>query len=163
MRLPGTAAEPTKKLRGWQNHIVLQSISPKSSLGTLKTTLAKVSYRNLFQANQNYFDLFRYLYQSQSESFWTNSKNAFYLVWLKKRSKINPAQSDSIRGINPNPFFGLVRNDLHWLGYRYQNESEYFWLAQNESLLENFTRTGIEIYSDRLNLHLSKLSLTREK
>ena len=38
-------------------------------------TLAKVSGRNSFRANQNYSDSFRHLYPSQCESFQTNSKS----------------------------------------------------------------------------------------
>ena len=140
--------------------------------------LAKVSDRNSFRANQNYSDSFRYMHQSQCESFRTNPKNVLWFVWWKTvknrsdlirfnlrqlsewiRTNSKPSfQSElgliqgfiSIR-INPNhfdfgfiridrirsdwfftvfhqtsykTFFGLVRNDSHWLGYRYRNESE---------------------------------------
>ena len=158
-------------------------------------TLAKVSDRDSFRANQNYSDLFRYLYRSQGESFRINPKNVLYLVWWKTvknqsdlirlilrhqskwiranpESKVGIIRIDSdwkfgldqsklglIRidldwklgfglvrihldwclGINRykldwflivfhqtryKTFFGLFRNDSHWLGYRYRNESK---------------------------------------
>ena len=37
-------------------------------------------------------------------------------------------------------FFRLVRNDSNWLGYRYRNELELFWLARNEFLSDTFAR-----------------------
>ena len=43
-------------------------------------TLAEVSDRDSFRANQYYFDSFQYLYPSQCESFRTNPKNVLYLV-----------------------------------------------------------------------------------
>ena len=55
--------------------------------------LAKVSDRNLFRANQNNSDSFRYLYPSQCESFRTNPKPSF--------------QSESIRGWNDSDWFRL--------------------------------------------------------
>ena len=37
-------------------------------------------------------------------------------------------------------FFGLVRNDSHWLGYRYRNESEWFWFTKNEFLSDTYAK-----------------------
>ena len=37
-------------------------------------------------------------------------------------------------------FFGFLRNDSHWLGCRYRNELELFWLAQNEFQSNTFDR-----------------------
>ena len=152
-------------------------------------TLAKVSDRNSFRANQNYSDSFQYLYPSQCELFRTNPKNVFYLIWWKTVKnrfdliQFNPRQlseskfsirfnatSDSFGLVRINnsvwinqssdwfglktwnqigsdsfeslpriksdrfltvfnqtkykTFFELVRNDSHWIGYRYRNESE---------------------------------------
>ena len=44
---------------------------------------------------------------------------------------------------------GLVRNDSHWLGYRYRNKSELFWLARNiwtyvKHFFENFIKPAKE-------------------
>ena len=118
--------------------------------------LAKVSDRNLFRANQNYSDSFRYLYLSQCKSFRINPKNVLYLVWWKTvknrsdliRSKPN-CQSESIR-MNPvrihsgwKLVFGLVPipSDsclgLNWIGgsifYRFSlNEIQNVYRIDSE-------------------------------
>ena len=74
-------------------------------------TLAKISDRNSFRANQNYSDSFRYLHPSQCESFWTNPENVLYLVWwktVKYRSNLirfNPRQQSEWIRVNPKPSF----------------------------------------------------------
>ena len=70
-------------------------------------TLVKVSDRNLFRANQNYSNSFRYLYPSKYESFWTNPKNFLYLVWWKKIKN----RSDQIR-FNPRQQSGWIQNQI---------------------------------------------------
>ena len=71
-------------------------------------SLGKVLDRNLFRVNQNYSDLFRYLYPSQCESFRTIPKNALYLVWWKTVEN----QSDLIWGINPNQVLNPNQSEL---------------------------------------------------
>ena len=72
--------------------------------GNRNTTLAKVSDKNLFWADQNHSDSFWYLYSNQCESFRTNSKNFLYLVWWKTVKN----RSDLVRS-NP-------RQKSEWLG-----------------------------------------------
>ena len=112
----------------------------------ISISLAKVSDRSSFWANQNYSDSFRYLYPSQCESFRTNMKKALYLVWwktVKNRSDLirfnSRQQSEPIRNqvFNPNPSelgwfqtefsirtnlnhsnLGFIRIDIDWkLGF----------------------------------------------
>ena len=104
----------------------------------------------------------------QSESIWARNDSDEF--WLKIRfgsirARIDSdwklgfglvrIHSDSCLGLNRikwdrfftifhqtnyKTFFGLVTNDSHWLGYRYRNEPEYFWLAPNEFLSDTFAR-----------------------
>ena len=76
-----------------------------------RCTLAKVSDWNPFRVNQNYSNLFRYLYPSQCESFRTSPKNVLYLLlWkmIKNRSdliRFKPRQLSKWIRTNPKPSF----------------------------------------------------------
>ena len=105
----------------------------KSYYSSSSSSLQKISDRNLFQANQNYSNSFRYLYPSQCESFRINPKNVLYLVWwkmVKNRSDLirfnlrqhfewiraNPKSSFQSRSIRINPILG-------WFKLNFRSES----------------------------------------
>ena len=93
----------------------------------LFATLAKVSDRNSFRANQNYSDSSRYLYPGQYESFRTNPKTFFYLVWWKTVKNLsdlirfNPRQQSEWIRTNPKPCFQSEY-------FRPRIHSNWFWL-----------------------------------
>ena len=43
-------------------------------------------------------------------------------------------------------FFGSDRNEIVWFGYKFQNDSEKFGLAENEFPSENFPRVGHKLF-----------------
>ena len=100
-----------------------------------RSSLAKVSDRNSFRANQNYFDSFRSFYPSQCESSRTNPKNVLYLIcWkmVKNRSdliRFNPRQQSKwIRNqvFNPNiSEVGMIRINSDWKFGLDQSENGY--------------------------------------
>ena len=120
--------------------------------------LSKVSDWNSFRVNQNYSDLFRYLYSSQCESFRINPRNALYLVWWKtvknqsdlirlilrhqsepiRNQVFNPDQSKSIRApIDPNRIFNQNQSesfrpwiDSDWIGFIRVGVSELVGLSR---------------------------------
>ena len=51
--------------------------------------------------------------------FWIGSDSCFGINWIKSDWFLTVFHQTSYKTV-----FGLVRNDSHWLGYRYQNESE---------------------------------------
>ena len=91
--------------------------------GWNNSTEAKVSDSNSFRVNQNYFDSFRHLYPSQSESFRTNPNNVLYHVsWKTVKNK----------------------SDLIWFIPRHQSE----WIRTNpssDSSKPNFQSESIRI------------------
>ena len=98
-------------------------------------SLAKVSNRYSFRANQNYSDSFRYLYPR--ESFQTNPKNFLYLVWWKTvknqsglirfnpQQQLEPIRIRSIRArINPKRIVNKDQSE----SFRPRIHSDWFWL-----------------------------------
>ena len=53
-------------------------------------------------------------------------------------------------------FFALVPKDSHWLGYRYRNESEHFWLAWNVFLFETFGKKDFRLLPDLFKLTIKQ-------
>ena len=122
------------------------------SFWEITISLAKVSDRNSFRANQNYSDSFRYVYRSQCKSFRTNPKNVLWLVlWktVKNRSNLirfNPRQQSEWIRFNPKPsfYFEPIRARIHpnrifnqnqskWIWGR--NDSDWFWSIRIENLV----------------------------
>ena len=103
------------------------------------SSLAKVSDRNSFRANQNYSNSFRYLYQSQCESFWTNPKNVLYLVWWKTVKN----RSDLIRfntSNNPNesePILKIIF-PLYDKGFHFQNKGNMLIVKEQQLKRQSF-------------------------
>ena len=102
------------KQKGWIS-VEKLSLTLKKIRLSIRATLAKVSDRNSFWANQNYSDSFQYLYRSQCKSFRINPKNVLYFVWwrtVKNRSdliRFNLRQQSE--WIRTNPIwdsFGLI-------------------------------------------------------
>ena len=128
------------------------------------SSLAKVSDRNLFRANQNYSDSLRYLYPSQCESFRTNPKNVLYLVWwktvknLSNLMRFNPRQLSKWIRTNPKLSFQFesvqarikpnrIHSDWFWLKIR-------FWSirARIENLISNWFGFIRIVASDQIRL-----------
>ena len=94
----------------------------------MKRSLVKVSDWNSLRVNQNYFDLFRNLYPSQSESFWKKTvKNQSDLIRL-----IPTHQSEPI----PNQVFNPNQSELRFV--RITPTLDWFALIWIESLVSDW-------------------------
>ena len=114
-----------------------------SQCESYRTNPKNVLYLVWWKTIKNQPDLTRLILKNQSEWIRTNANPVLGLMWIDLNWKLGfglvRIHSDwflEINRINPDcflivfhqtrykTFFGLVRNDSHWLGYRYRNESE---------------------------------------
>ena len=135
------------------------------------TSLANISDCNLLRANQNYSDLFRYLYPSQCESF-EPIRKTFCTSFDEKQAKMNRNSYDCL-GLNFNPIVSpgciqqikILTNIMSFYYRSKQQEKNgfHFWYFEYEitfhlqcNFIKTLVREVISLSTNQISLRTNR-------